>query len=426
VRKANPHQAAPEYPMRVIRFVRPPLYPKQFEAMYDPRRIVCIEASTKSGKTVSGMTWLYEQALKHGPGTQVWWVAPVYRQAMIAFNRYQHFALRSQLEVFKGEHAIRVISGCKIVHLSGEDPDNLYGDDVMAVVLDEASRIKEEAWHAVRSTLTATQGPARLIGNVRGRKNFFYKLCRRAEAGEEGLGWHRITATDAAEAGIFPKEEIEAARSILPEHAFRELFEAVAAEDAANPFDAQAITDCTMPADWVGSGPVAAWGWDYAKSVDWTVGVGLNRHGEVAAFRRFQRDWEHTFEETKRLVERTPALIDQSSAGNPLLERLHRAGLRQVEGYTFTAPSKQVLMEGLAMEIQGRKLKFPDGPIRLELDAFEYSYTPRGNVLYSAPSGMHDDCVVALALAVHHLRNRPSRPLISPGGVEGLTNPYPR
>jgi hypothetical protein len=57
---------------------------------------------------------------------------------------------------------------------SGEKPDNLYGEDVWAVVVDEASRTREEAYWALRSTLTATGGPIRIIGNVKGRKNCFY------------------------------------------------------------------------------------------------------------------------------------------------------------------------------------------------------------------------------------------------------------
>ena len=46
-----------------------------------------------------------------------------------------------------------------------DKPDALYGEDVYAAVIDEASRCKEEAWHAVRSTLTATRGPIRIIGS---------------------------------------------------------------------------------------------------------------------------------------------------------------------------------------------------------------------------------------------------------------------
>ena len=55
-------------------------------------------------------------------------------------------------------------------------------------------------------------------------------------------------------------------------------------------------------------------------------------------------------------------------------------------------------MEGLAVAIQGKEIGFPDGVIVSELEAFEYEYT-RNGVKYSAPAGMHDDTVCALALA---------------------------
>jgi hypothetical protein len=31
--------------------------------------------------------------------------------------------------------------------------------------------MKEDAWTAIQSTLTATRGPVRIIGNVKGKKN---------------------------------------------------------------------------------------------------------------------------------------------------------------------------------------------------------------------------------------------------------------
>jgi hypothetical protein len=57
-------------------------------------------------------------------------------------------------------------------------------------------------------------------------------------------------------------------------------------------------------------------------------------------------------------------------------------------------------MEGLAVAIQARHITYPEGAIVNELEAFEYEYTRTG-VRYSAPEGLHDDCVMALALAVH-------------------------
>ena len=63
-------------------------------------------------------------------------------------------------------------------------------------------------------------------------------------------------------------------------------------------------------------------------------------------------------------------------------------------------------MESLALAIQSNEVTFPDGVIVNELDVFAYEHTRTG-VKYSAPSGFHDDCVMALALAVYGQRAAP-------------------
>ena len=95
------------------------------------------------------------------------------------------------------------------------------------------------------------------------------------------------------------------------------------------------------------------------------------------------------------------ALVDSTGVGDPIVEMLQKHVGNRIEGYTFNQGSKQKLMEGLAVAIQQRTITFPDGPIRQELQEFEYEYT-RSGVRYSAPEGFHDDCVCALALAVMH------------------------
>jgi hypothetical protein len=82
-------------------------------------------------------------------------------------------------------------------------------------------------------------------------------------------------------------------------------------------------------------------------------------------------------------------------------------GVSVYEGFKFTGPSKQLIMEGLAAAIQGQQIRIPDGILRKELETFEYEQTRTG-VRYTAPEGLHDDCVCALALAVHHMRPRNS------------------
>ncbi len=381
-------------------YVRPWFYPRQLAAIFHGERYGIIEASTKAGKTSACLVWLLEQVMHGREGQAFWWVAPVYAQAEIAFRRMKTGLPKGYFTVNETKLAVTFANRAAIWFKSGEKPDTLYGEDVGAAVIDEASRVREEAWHAVRSTLTATQGPVRIIGNVQGRRNWFYQLARRAEAGEPGMRYARLTAMDAVEAGVLSAAEVQDAERALPAAVFRELYLAEPSDDGANPFGLAAIAACVGE---LSLGPPVCWGWDLAKSRDWTVGVALDVEGRVCRLERWQAPWQETIARVREATGDVSALVDATGAGDPVLEALQRGGAGNFEGFTFTATSKQQLMEGLAVAIQCRQLRFPDGVLRAELDSFAFEYTRTG-VRYAAPEGMHDDCVCALALAWHKAR----------------------
>lgn len=391
-----------------INYKRPPLFPYQTAILNSTARYTCTEASTKVGKTASHIVWLFEQALQCKENQSVWWVAPTFSQAKIAFDR-----MKVQIkpkEIYKANESnlvLTLITGVKIQFKTAEKPDNLYGDDVYAAVVDEASRVREAAWFALRTTITSTGGKVKFIGNVRGRKNFFYKMCQRAKTRDAVTNggqyeYFKITAYDAAAAGMMTKdgrpftEEIEDAKRDLPESVFRELYLAEATEDGSNPFGLKHIAGCVTP---YSTQPTICYGVDLAKSVDWTAIVGLDRVASVSDFRHFQKDWNQTTSEVIGLTANCPIAIDSTGVGDPIAEDVIRSR-NDVEKYVFTQRSKQRLMEGLALAIQKRLISFPEGIIRDELESFEYSYTRTG-VVYSAPEGDHDDAVCALALAWH-------------------------
>lgn len=374
------------------------------------------------------MVWLLEQAMLK-PGVY-WWVAPVYPQAKVVYLRMKKSLIRidkhgltdpaTDLYTFnESALTITLSNGSVIFFKSAEKPDNLYGEDVNAVVLDEATRMREEAWFAVRSTLTATRGKARIIGNVKGKKNWAYLLGQRAKGGAANWHYAKLNAWDAVEAGVLRRAEVEDAQAMLPPAVFAELYLAEPSDDGSNPFDLRAIADCTVDMPMAGTlptleefkaagylPPARAWGWDFARGrmpgSDWTVGVGLNGHREVCAFDRFQGSWDSQYIRIRSNTGNVEALCDSTGLGDAVVEELQHGG--NYEGYKFSSQSKQVLMEDLAIRIQQRALVIPRGIITDELEMFEFTYSRTG-VRYSAPEGMHDDCVMALALANHQLGN---------------------
>lgn len=380
--------------MPTINYTRPFVTPYQKEIMDCKERFACVEASTKSGKTASMVIWLFEEALKCKQNQSVFWVAPVFTQSKIAFDR-----MRSQVtdrNFFKTNETRLTLTmphGAIIEFKSADNPDSLYGFDCYAAVIDEASRMREASWMAIRSTLTATGGKCKLIGNVKGRKNFFYKMAHRAKNGEKDYFYKKITAYDAVEAGILKLEEIEQAKRDLPENVFKELYEAEASEEGSNPFGFDYIKRCALG---ISSNPPTCFGIDLAKKSDYTVIIGLDKNRQVCHFERFQKDWMQTKQAILDLP-KAPIAIDSTGVGDPIAEDIARVR-DNVQMVVFTSREKQQLMEGLAYSIQQRLLLFPEGVITDELEAFEFEHTRTG-VKYSAPDGEHDDTVCALALA---------------------------
>ncbi len=381
---------------KLIEYVRPKIYEYQKKMLDSPARFTVCEAATKVGKTASHIIWLFEQPLdlKLKPGQKCYWISPVYSQAEVAYQRMKAQVTNSNF--FKSnESKLRLIypTGAEIHFKSASDPDTLYGDDVYAFVFDEFTRAKEAAWFALRSTITATKAKGKFIGNCKGQRNWGHTLAMKAKAGEKDYEYFKITAYDAAKEGLLSLEEIESAKRDLPESVFRELYLAEASEDGSNPFGLQHIPHCVYP---ISKHPPVCFGIDLAKSHDWTVIIGLDKYGFVSYFDRFQKGWPETVSTIKNLPD-LPMKIDSTGVGDPIVEYVQKERSR-VEGVKFTQASKQQLMEGLALAIQQRKIAFPEGPIKDELESFEFEYTKTG-VKYTAPYGLHDDCVCALALA---------------------------
>lgn len=393
-----------------VEWTRPKLYTKQLHAVFNPCRFSVIESSTKAGKTAACIAWLVELWFKFGePGREFWWIAPVHGQAKIAYNRIIRGLPRMLFKTTLSPPTItNVLNGAKIVFKSADKPDSLYGEDVYAAVIDEATRCKEEAWYAIRTTITATRAPCRIIGNVKGRQNWVYRLARRAEAGRRGWSYHKITAWDAVQAGVLSRQEILDAKEDLPEDVFRELYLAEPTDTGANPFGHKYIQACSLDDD-IEAGPSSVWGWDLGRKIDWTVGTGLDDDAQVSEFIRFRKDWPMAL---RLIVDNTndlPALVDETGLGDPVLGIL-QGHSDNFEGFIFSAPSKQQLIESLVIAVQRLQTKWNKKHVELirELNAMEYLHTRTG-IRYGAPEGEHDDCVMSLALAYRHLKDPKSQ-----------------
>jgi len=94
------------------------------------------------------------------------------------------------------------------------------------------------------------------------------------------------------------------------------------------------------------------------------------------------------------------ALAEENSIGSPNIEALQRERMN-VSPFTTTAASKPPLIQSLALAFERNEAKWLNDPVaKAELVAYESKVSAvTGRPTYSAPEGMHDDTVIARALA---------------------------
>ena len=223
-----------------IEFDIPPLTFYQKEWANIEQRFLLIEASTKVGKTafmmllilvlsqidednIEDIPFAHKRIVKDGDN--FWWVAPSYQQAKIVLRRmWRIVAEVGDYVKNESELYIKTPLGSYIWFKTSDKPDNLFGDDVMGVVFDEFTRGRQEAWFAIRSTLTKTMGWCKFIGNYKGNGNWGHQLALNAETDPKTYAYRKVNAWAAVKAGIIAEDEVLQAQKDLPPFMFKALY----------------------------------------------------------------------------------------------------------------------------------------------------------------------------------------------------------
>ncbi len=287
-----------------------------------------------------------------------------------------------------------------------DDTTGWLGTNTIDVVFDEYSYMKEKIWtKTIRPILTENRGTATFIFTLQGR-NHGWKLLQYAQQhkGARWEGW----ILNVNDTKCISQEELDEARKDMPDDLFRQEFLCEAIDDAGAVFRRidNNITDKELE---ILNGKFFQLGVDLAKYQDWTVLTPFDLHTFKAGKQdRFnQIDWnlqKAKIEATALRFNRAKIIIDSTGVGDPIYEDLRNKGLN-IESYRFTEISRKQLLENLAILLEQDKIKIPNDAILInELKSFQYQLSERGKIKMVCPEGLHDDCVMSLALAVWGIR----------------------
>lgn len=372
-------------------------HPGQQKITEHPARFKVVMCGRRWGKSAAGIREVCDYAIA---GQPVGWFAPTYKIALEAWRELVDRLAPITSRMSEQDKRLELVTGGIIEVWTLDTPDPARGRKYAFIVIDEAGIVRDllDVWNAaIRPTLVDLGGKALILGTPKGRRHGFVTMFNRGLS--DDTDWQSFRAP-TLENPYIPPEEVESARKELPADIFAQEFEGIPTDDGANPFGLEAIQDAIGP---LSDQEPVVYGVDLARSMDFTVVLGLDAYRRVCFLERWQAPWAVTKTKVAKLVGATPLVADATGVGDAIVADLQGMGL-SVSPHVFTQPSKLRLMQRLVAAFQGRELTLPnrdhDRWLTAELQAFEFTYTATG-VRYEAPSGEHDDGVMALALALH-------------------------
>ena len=369
-----------------------------------------IQPSTRFNVVAGGRRFGKTEAEKLGDiyrvmrGQHVWWLNPTFdntTEAWLDFlNFFQQFVPRNGIN--KSRREIITPTGGRLRCLGADNFKR--GSGIQHVSIDEAAFMNlDDLWnYQLRPMLLKSKGSATFLSSTNGR-NYFWMLYQLGLDPNEPdwQSWH-FTSYDNP---LLDPAEIEDIKRNTPERVFLQEYMAQFLDDGGAVFrNLQACkhTD-KMPIDT--RNPVVI-GVDWGQSNDFTVLTAIDTSTrQIVAIDRFnQIGWTIQRGRLEAMVKRynvQSIYAEENSIGNPNIEELRKSGLPVVSFYTSSS-SKQQIVNQLALAFEQVDISIPDDPTLFgELQAYTMERLPSGNMRYTAPSGMHDDMVMSLALAWH-------------------------
>ena len=373
-------------------------HPGQLEVHNSDARFKVLSAGRRWGKTRLGVNECIDAAVKGG---RAWWVSPTYKTSEVGWRPLRQIARKIPgAEIRLGDRQVNLPGGGFVAVRSADNPDSLRGEGLDFVVMDECAFMQREAWtEAIRPALSDRQGKALFISTPKGR-NHFWELYQKGINGEEG--WQSWTFPTISNPFI-QASEIEAAKRDLPEMIFRQEYLAEFIDDSGGVFRRVQDAAVLEPQEPDANKQYVA-GVDVASSIDFTVVSIMDvKSKEMVFMDRFNRvDYNVLENRLEALYKRwhlDSMKIEANSIGQPVIDHLYAKGLSIIP-FTTTSATKQAIIQGLQSAFEHGEIRIINDPVLVgELLSFESKRSPSGGFSYSAPSGMHDDTVMSLAIA---------------------------
>jgi hypothetical protein len=365
--------------------------------MRERRRHNVINCGRRFGKNILLQELAMEGACRMG--APVGWGAPVYKQMMDDFRTLDNLLAPAIVARSKTEMRFELLGGGSIEFHSLDKPDNIRGKRYKRFIVNEAAFVPDlldVRNFIVTPTLIDFRGDSYYAGTPKGM-NGFYNLYN--QTGDEWQRWHMSSYANPH----IPASELDALKTTMHERAFQQEIMAEFIEDGAGVF--RNVIKCAKgkQAD-PEQGKQYVIGADWGRHEDATVFSVIDVAARTQVFIDRMTDTDFSSQRVRlqvlsRKYNNAVCLVETNSIGQPQLEALQTMNI-PVQGFQTTNASKQEIISALQLAFEQESITILDHAVQTsELMAYASDRLPSGLLRFSAPDGMHDDTVMALAMA---------------------------
>lgn len=372
----------------------PKLHPKQIEVKQGAKRRNILSIGRRWGKNFLMQDIAANAAIN---SKFVGWAAPVYKQTHDDFRAVENLLAPIVTRKSVSEMRLELATGGVIEFWSADRADSIRGKKYHLFIVNEAGfvpNLLDIRNFIIAPTLIDYQGSEWYCGTPKGMNGFFNLFN---QTGEDWAKWQMSSYSNPH----VPAAELDSLKSLMPERAFQQEIMAQFLEDGGGVFRKVRDVSDLQPREGEGQYVI---GVDWGRSNDATVFSVLDARTKEQVFLDRMTDTDYASQRLrlKALSDRygrAQVVAESNSMGQPNIEALQQMNV-PVMAFTTTNASKAGIIQAL-------ELAFERGDIRLlndetqitELTAYQSEKLPSGLVRYGSPEGLHDDTVMALALA---------------------------
>ena len=294
-----------------------------------------------------------------------------------------------------------------IRYKSAESRDNLRGDTCNLLIFDEAAFIRLETALECFNFVNTTNGNIVITSTPKFKTDtcLFYKYWSAVDRKEKNC--YRIDFCRYDTSALLSEERMEMYRKSLPTNIYRNEVLGEFLELSNALWDITPVLKNNVVKT---DNMVAGLDFSTGNNQDETAIAIFNNQKEMYQLYHFSdKTPTDTVDFVVNILKQLPIkklIVETNSIGNIYLDLLKKKisqnGIRvQIIPFTTTNDSKRRIIENTQLEIQNQTITLLDEyDLKLEFASYEMQTTKTGKITYNGASGIHDDIIMATALAL--------------------------